>query len=567
MAEDVRTPWLDNYPPGVAEQVEIPRHNLARLLDDAARQFPDAPALHFEGRTFTYAELATRTWTFAGALAGLGVGKGTKVGTILPNCPQAVMTLLGALRLGAIVVQNNPLYTERELVHQLADAGVEVLVCLDLMYGKVKRVRAAHPLREVIVTSVIDELPSLKRLLAPYTRRGRAAMAKLAKDEPVRRWRQVLASSPGPAAETPVDPDTDLAVLQYTGGTTGLSKGVMLTHTNLNANAVQVREWMPDLEPGREVVLAALPFFHSYGLTTCLTLGLKLGAAIVLLPRFELGRVLDAIDQHHPTLFPGVPTMYVAINNAAEGHDLSSIKACVSGAAPLPIEVAEEFERLSGGRLVEGYGLSEASPVTHANPIYGKRKVGTVGMPLPDTLARVTDPADPSRTMPIGEAGELAVKGPQVMRGYWNRPEETAQVLQDGWLLTGDMATMDEEGYFAIVDRKKDMIIAGGYNIYPREVEEVLYEHPKVMEAAVAGVPDAYLGEVVKAFVVLRPGQQATTEEIRAFAKERLARYKVPRLVEFRDELPKTMIGKVLRRKLVEEEQAKAAAGSGREDV
>jgi long-chain acyl-CoA synthetase len=567
MADDLQTPWLDNYPPGVAERVEIPRHNLSRLLEDAARQFPDRPALYFEGRAISYAALADRAWRFAGALAGLGVAKGTKVGTILPNCPQAVVTLLGALRLGATVVQNNPLYTERELGHQLADSGVEVLVCLDLMYEKVKRVRATYPLREVIVTSVIDELATLKRLLAPYTSKGKAAMAKLARDEPVRRWRQVLASSPGAAAETEVDPDGDVALLQYTGGTTGLSKGVMLTHTNLNANAVQVREWMPDLEPGREVVLAALPFFHSYGLTTCLTLGLKLGAAIVLLPRFELKRVLEAIDQYRPTIFPGVPTMYVAINNAAAGHDLSSIKACVSGAAPLPIEVAEEFERLSGGRLVEGYGLTESSPVTHANPVYGKRKVGTVGMPLPNTLARVADPSDPGRTMPIGEPGELAVKGPQVMRGYWNRIEETAQVLQDGWLLTGDMATMDEEGYFAVVDRKKDMIIAGGYNIYPREVEEILYEHPAVMEACVAGVPDAYLGEVVKAYVVLRAGKQATVDDIRRFAKERLAQYKVPRLVEFRDELPKTMIGKVLRRKLVEEERARAAAGSGREEV
>src|SRR4029453_4013476 len=372
MAEDVQTPWLDNYPPGVAEQVEIPRQNLSRLLADAARQFPDRPALHFEGRTLTYAELADATWRFAGALAQLGVAKGARVGTILPNCPQTVMAVLGALRLGATVVQNNPLYTERELAHQLADAGVDVLVCLDLMYEKVKRVRAGVPIREVIVTSVIDELPALKRVLAPYTRKGKAAMARLSRDEPVRRWRQVLASSPGPAPEAEVDPDDDLALLQYTGGTTGLSKGVMLTHTNLNANAAQGREGMPDLEPGREVVLAALPFFHSYGMTTCLTLGLKLGAAIVLLPRFELQRVLESIDHHPPTIFPGVPTMYVAINNAAGGHDLSSIKACVSGAAPLPLEVAEEFERLSGGRLVEGYGLTEASPVTHANPIYGK---------------------------------------------------------------------------------------------------------------------------------------------------------------------------------------------------
>jgi long-chain acyl-CoA synthetase len=304
-----------------------------------------------------------------------------------------------------------------------------------------------------------------------------------------------------------------------------------------------------------------LPFFHVYGLTVCLLLGLRIGAALVLLPRFDLDGVLAAVDKYRPTLFPGVPTMYVAINNAVAkgGHDLSSIKACLSGAAPLPLEVAERFERFSGGRLVEGYGLSESSPVAIANPIYGKRKAGTIGMPLPDTLARVADPSQPDQSMPAGEPGELALAGPQVMPGYWNRPDETAQVLQDGWLFTGDMAVMDEEGYFSIVDRKKDLIIAGGYNIYPREVEEVLYEHPKILEVCVAGVPDSYRGEIVKAFVVLRSGEEASVEELREFAKGRLAAYKVPRSVEFRDELPKTLIGKVLRRALVEEEQAKQA--------
>ena len=280
------------------------------------------------------------------------------------------------------------------------------------------------------------------------------------------------------------------------------------------------------------------------------------------LPRFDLDGVLAAVDKYRPTLFPGVPTMYVAINNAVEkgGHDLSSIKACLSGAAALPLEVAERFERFSGGRLVEGYGLSESSPVAIANPIYGKRKAGTIGMPIPDTLARIADPEDPAKTMPVGEPGELALAGPQVMQGYWNRADETAQVLRDGWLLTGDMAVMDEEGYFSIVDRKKDLIIAGGYNVYPREVEEILYEHPKVLEVCVAGVPDSYRGEIVKAFVVLRSGEQATQDEIREFAKGRLAAYKVPRSVEFRDELPKTLIGKVLRRALVEEEQARQKA-------
>jgi long-chain acyl-CoA synthetase len=559
---DMATPWLDSYPPGVPEHVQVPQENLARLLADAARDYPHAPAFHFEGRTTSYAELAEQAWRFAGALAGLGVTKGTRVGLILPNSPQVIVAFFATLRLGGVVVLNNPLYTERELEHQLGDAGVEVLVCLDLLYERVKPLRQRLGIREVIVTSMLDELPVLKRVLAPYTRRGREASATVSKDEPVQRWRELLRRVDEKPREAGVDPSSDLALLQYTGGTTGVAKGVMLSHANLSANVEQVRAWFPDADPGHEVMMAVLPFFHVYGLTVCLLLGVRLRAALVLLPRFDLSAVVASIDRLRPTLFPGVPSMYVAINNAVAdgGHDLSSIKACLSGAAPLPLEVAERFERFSGGRLVEGYGLSESSPVALANPIYGKRKAGTIGMPLPDTLASVVDPDDPSRALPPGQSGELALRGPQVMLGYWNRPEETAQVLRDGWLLTGDMAVMDDEGYFTIVDRKKDLIIAGGYNIYPREVEEVLYQHPKIQEACVAGVPDQYRGETVKAFVVLRPGERATSEEIREFAKGRLAAYKVPRSVEFRDELPKTLVGKVLRRALVEEERAKVEA-------
>ena len=380
----------------------MPGGNLARLLDDAARDFPSAPALHFQGRTVSYAQLAEQAWRFAGALAGLGVGKGTKVGLVLPNCPQVVIAFFGALRLGAVVVQNNPLYTERELGHQLGDAGVEVVICLDLAYERIKPVREQSAIREVVVTSLLDELPTVRRVIAPYTRRGKAAAAAIGKDEPVRRWRDLMAGAITRAGEAEVDPAGDLALLQYTGGTTGSSKGVMLSHRNLRANTEQVRAWFPDADPGREVMMAVLPFFHVYGLTVCLLLGVRIGAALVLLPRFDLDQVMAAVDRHRPTLFPGVPTMYVAINNevAKGGHDLSSIKACLSGAAPLPLEVAERFERYSGGRLVEGYGLSECSPVALANPIYGKRKAGTIGMPLPDTLARVVDAADPDSSLP-----------------------------------------------------------------------------------------------------------------------------------------------------------------------
>ena len=545
-------------PPGVPEHVDLPKAGLAGLLEDAARDFPHAPALHFEGRTISYAQLHQQARQFSGVLAGLGVGRGTRVGLILPNCPQAVVALFGALRLGATVVQNNPSTPSGSSATSWPTPGSR---CWSASTSPMSGSRGCAP----------DLDPRGDRHLGA----GRAARAQ-AEAGPLhqegqggqRRHRQgragqALARRARVGPETPelaeVDADRDLALLQYTGGTTGVSKGVMLTHANLRANVEQVRAWFPDADPGREVMMAVLPFFHVYGLTVCLLLGLRLGAALVLLPRFDLDGVLSAVDKYRPTLFPGVPTMYVAINNAVEkgGHDLSSIKACLSGAAALPLEVAERFERFSGGRLVEGYGLSESSPVAIANPIYGKRKAGTIGMPIPDTLARVANPDDPSQTMPVGEPGELALAGPQVMLGYWNRPDETAQVLKDGWLLTGDMAVMDEEGYFSIVDRKKDLIIAGGYNVYPREVEEILYEHPKILEVAVAGVPDSYRGEIVKAFVVLRSGEQATTDEIREFAKVRLAGYKVPRAVEFRDELPKTLIGKVLRRALVEEEQAR----------
>ena len=560
---ELATPWLDSYPPGVPERVEVPATNLSRLLEDAARQHPNAPAIYFEGRSTSYAQLADQAWRLAGALAELGVTKGTRVGLVLPNCPQAVVALFGVLRLGAVVVQHNPLYPEQELAQQLEDAEVEVAICIDLAYERVKAVRRRLPVREVVVTSLADELPFFKRLAAPYTRAGRQASAPVGRDEPVRRWRDLLRGRTVRAPEAEVDATKDLALLQYTGGTTGQPKGVMLSHYNLRANAEQLRAWFPAAEVGREVAVLVLPFFHVYGLTVGLLLGVRIAAAMVLLPRFELGRVVAAIDRYRPTLLPGVPTMYAAIAKAAEQHrtDLSSIKACLSGAAPLPRELAERFERISGGRLVEGYGLSEASPVALANPVYGKRKAGSIGMPLPSTLAKVVDPSDPSTAVPTGTPGELAIKGPQVMLGYWRRPEETAAaLLPDGWLLTGDIAVMDEEGYFSLVDRKKEVIIVGGFNVYPSEVERALAEHPAVLDAAVVGVPDPYQGESVKAFVVPRPGHQVVPEELRAFVRERLAPYKVPRAVEVRASLPRGVVGKVLRRALLEEEQGRAGA-------
>jgi len=355
-----------------------------------------------------------------------------------------------------------------------------------------------------------------------------------------------------------VAPD-DRAVFLYTGGTTGVSKGAVLQQRNLVANIYQVKSWCTDLREGKEVALAVLPFFHSYGLTTLLNLGLTSGGKLILMPRFVLEDVLNAIDKLKPTLFPGVPTIYVAINNAPDLHKyhIQSIRICISGAAPLPVEVQQQFEKNTGGRLVEGYGLSETSPVTHANPVYGKRKTGSIGLPMPDTEFKIVDVETGEKELPIGEIGELCIRGPQVMEGYLNMPDENAQSLRDGWFYTGDIAKVDEDGYTYIVDRKKDMVIAGGFNIYPRDVEEVLYTHPKIMEAAVAGINDPYRGETLKAYIVLKEGETMTEEEVFEHCKANLAAYKTPKLVEFRPELPKTMIGKVLRRMLREEEEKK----------
>jgi long-chain acyl-CoA synthetase len=377
---------------------------------------------------------------------------------------------------------------------------------------------------------------------------------------------EMLNSAPAKPPATTVGPD-DPALLQYTGGTTGLSKGAVLTHRNLVANTMQTGAWLmkPALSSvegkndGVEIFLGAIPFFHVYGMTVVMNLCISLGHTMVLLPQFKVQEVLETISKYRPTLFPGVPTMYIAINNYPEvgRYDLRSIKACLSGAAPLPVEVQARFEALTGARLVEGYGLTETSPVTHANPLFGAREVGTIGLPLPDTDAKIVDLESGERTLLPKEIGEVVVKGPQVMAGYWNQPSETAMVLRDGWLYTGDIGYMDSQGYFTIVDRKKELIIAGGFNVYPREVEEPLYEHPKVKEVVAVGLPDPYRGETVKVYIVLKEGERATEQEIIDFCKQRMAKHKVPTLVEFRQELPKTLVGKVLRRALREEEMAK----------
>ncbi|HVE62747.1 MAG TPA: AMP-binding protein [Mycobacteriales bacterium] len=566
-------PWLASYPPDVPADYDFPVVPLTRLLDDAAASFPTGAALAFLGSTITYRDLKDSVDRFATALAGLGVRKGDRVAIVLPNCPQNVITFFAALRLGAVVVQHNPLYTEREMAHQLADCGAKVVVCLDKVYETVAAVRSKTSLEHVVVASLTEYLPTAKQLLLRLplgsAKKSRSQIsADIPSGAPIKRFLALLKAAKVPARQTPVDAKTDLALLQYTGGTTGLSKGAMLTHYNLVANAYQNRLWFPDVQAGREVTLAVLPLFHAYGLTVCMNNSVLLGGTLVLLPRFDLDLVFAAIDEFHPTLFPGVPPIYKAMTDSpkVKAHDLKSIKACISGAMKLPVETQEQFERISGGRLVEGYGMTETSPSTHANPIVGKRKTGTIGLPLTGTECRVVDQDDHTKDVPVGSPGELAIRGPQVFLGYWNKPEDTAATLtDDGWILTGDVAVMDDEGYFAIVDRKKELIIAGGFNIYPSEVEEVLFTHPDVADAVVVGLPDKYRGETVKAYVVPKPGKTLFEKDILRHCEASLTAYKVPKAVEFREELPRTVVGKVLRRVLLEEEKAKAAAAESSE--
>ncbi|SDC64670.1 long-chain acyl-CoA synthetase [Paenibacillus sp. UNCCL117] len=548
-------PWLRHYPAEVPKTYDYPKHNVAEFLVQAAALYPERIALHFLGRKVPYRELLESAYRFANGLKRLGVRHGERVAVMLPNCPQAVIAYYGTLLAGGIVVMTNPLYMPRELEHQLQDSGSRTLVTLDLLFERVMKVVPLTDVRHVVVTSIKDYLPFPKNWLYPLKAKKDGLKRDVVYSDSVLSFLKMLRESPPNPCSMPVDAERDLALIQYTGGTTGTAKGVMLTHYNLTANAIQSRLWAYRSAPAREKYLAALPFFHVFGMTVLMNQSMYLGGTLILLPRFEINQALETIHRHRPTIFPGAPTMYISLihHPDVKRYDLSSIAFCISGAASLPYEVQTEFERMTGGKLIEGYGLTEASPVTHANNIWEKRKLGSIGIPFPDTESKVVHP-DTGEELPAGEIGELIVRGPQVMKGYWNNPAETAAVLKNGWLYTGDLARMDEDGYFYILDRRKDLIIAGGYNIYPREVEEVLFEHPDIAEAVVAGAVDPYRGETVKAYIVLRPGADVDADELKSWCKERLAAYKVPRIYEFRDSLPKTIVGKVLRRKLAEEE-------------
>jgi long-chain acyl-CoA synthetase len=566
-------PWFASYAPDVAKTLEpYPRESLFALLEAATARYPDLPAMAWFGKHLSYRQLLHEVERCSAMLADLGVVKGDRVAMIVPNSPPYVIAYYAAQRLGAIAVGNNPLYTKREMDHQLRDAEPKVVLVADLLYSDFAEVLAGLPDTAVIVTRLNDYMPPVKKLLAPLAvfRKQQKAAGKpwppVPKDAAVMRWSDALSATGAIPPVADVDPETDPAVLIYTGGTTGIAKGAMLSHRNITSNARQATAWISVIEDGKDSMLCALPFFHSYGMLA-MNVGVLNAMKLVPVPNpRDLHMVLELIHKEHATIFPGVPRLYIAINEHPQTpkFDLKSIKACVSGAAPLPLAVAKEFERVTeGGQLVEGYGLTECSPVTHANPFNGVRKPGHIGLPIPDTDVRIISLDDPDQEMPTGEAGELCVKGPQVMLGYWKRPEETALMIRNGWLHSGDVAVMDEQGYFKIVDRLKDMILVSGFNVYPNEVEDVLYHHPAISKCAVIGVPDDRTGERVKAFVVLKEGAHLTGDELIAWCKDPeqgLTGYRVPHEVEFRDSLPETMVGKVLRRVLSEEERTKREA-------
>ena len=557
--------WTRHYPPGVPAHLTIPNRLLTEVVEESVRRWGDRPALVYYGAKWTYREFWAESERFACALAKEGVGPGDRVALYLPNCPAYPIAFFATLRLGAVVVQVSPLYLGQDLVRILKDSEPKALVTLEFLFPNLAKVRGECSVPSVFVARLRELYPWYLRPFVNGVMRRQHLATEFPTGPEVRPWATAL-RAPGSVPLHTGDPATTVAVLQYTGGTTGRPKAAMLSHRNLVANVDQSNAWNTTRHPGEEVILATIPFFHIYGLTVALLLGLSEGSTIVMQTKPEIREVLKLIHRYHPTQFPGVPALYQAFNHQPDlaRYRLRSIRFCLSGSAPLPVEVARRFQELTGAVLVEGYGLTEASPATHANPVEGERRPGSIGLPLPETDQRVVDLEDPSRVLAGNEVGEFCVRGPQVMLGYYRQPEETALVLSaDGWLRTGDVARIDADGYAYIVDRKKDMINVSGMKVYPREVEEVLFQHPGVADAAVVGVPDATHGEVVKAFVVRKPEATVGAEELIRFVRERIAHYKAPRSVEFLGALPRSGVQKVLRRVLRDGATPAAPASPG----
>jgi long-chain acyl-CoA synthetase len=556
-------PWLKHYDEGVPSTIDYPDVPLFFFLEDAARRYPDSTCTIFKGARISYREMDELTDRLAAGLVDLGVKKGDRVGIFMPNTPQFVIAYFAILKAGGVVVATNPLYSPREIEHQANDAGIELMLVMSNFYNTIKEVQSKTKIRTLVVTNIKETLPPILGFMFGLLKEKKEGhYVELGQGDV---WMKDLIDrhqqEDRPKVE--VGPD-DVALFQYSGGTTGVSKGAVALHRNLVANILQISAFVPSVRKGKEVFIMAIPLFHVYGMVAGMGWAIKDAASMVMIPNpRDLKDVLDSLQKYKVTLYPGVPTMYNAINNhpdvIAGKYDLSSIMACISGSAPLLRETKEKFESLTGGKLVEGFGLSEAPTATHCNPLFGENPPGSIGLPLPDVECRIISLDDEVTVMPPGEVGELVIKSPNVMNGYHNMPTETENTLRDGWLYTGDIARMDEKGFFYIVDRKKELIKPGGYQVWPREVEEVIAANPKVLEVGVAGIPDPYRGETVKAWVVLKPDESASVDEIRDWCKERMAKFKVPTHVEFRDELPKTTVGKILRRELVREHKEQEA--------
>jgi long-chain acyl-CoA synthetase len=552
-------PWLKFYEKGVPENIKYEELTMPDYLEKSAKDFPDNTAMVFVGYKLTYRQFKDQVDCFAACLTDFGIKKGDAVSILLPNSIPCVVAYYAILKIGAIVVMNNPLYSDSELEHQFNDSESKVLITIDALGNRMIALRPKTKIKQIVYMGIGDFLNPIKRFLGKKLKKFPFADVKAAPD--VYRWLDCIAKYKPNPPQVKLTSD-DIAMYQYTGGTTGVSKGVVLTHGNLSKQVQQLSAWFPVFIRGKGIMLGALPYFHVFGLSCSMNVTVYSGWSQILIPRPQPQPLLEAIREYKPTFAPLVPTMFIGMLNHPDlkKTDMSCMKVTFSGSAPLPVEVIQEFQKQTGSFISEGFGMTETCPVTHINPFNGKQKVGSIGLPISDTLARIVDLDDGITDMPIGKPGELIIKGPQVMRGYKGMPEETANVLKDGWMYTGDIATMDEEGYFYIVDRKKDMIISGGYNVYPRDIDEVYYENPKVQEACSIGIPDAKRGENVKLFVVLKEGQTATAQEMIEFGKARLAAYKLPTEVEFRKELPKTTVGKILRKELRAEELKKRKA-------
>jgi long-chain acyl-CoA synthetase len=547
-----------SYPEGLRWDANIPAYPLFHMLDVTGRQYGNSPAFDFLGFKMTWGELDRASKRLARSLQDRGIGKGRTVGIFMPNCPYFVIAYYAIARTGATIVNYNPLYSEKELINQINDSGTDTMITcdLDLLYSKMQKMFGTTCLEKLIVAKFTDILPFPKNILFPILKKK--DMAQVKGDDTVEWYHDLIAHDNDPK---PVDIDVDdVALLQYTGGTTGVPKGAMLTHRNIVANTEQCSLWLSGARQGQDKMLGVLPFFHVFAMTTVMNYSVRNALEIVALPRFELEATLKLIHKKQPQFFPAVPAIYNAINNHKKlsSYNLRSLRACISGGAPLPVEVKKKFEATTGCVVVEGYGLTESSPVVSANPVVGLNKAGAIGLPFPGTLVEIINPEDKTTRMGVGERGELCVRGPQVMAGYWNKPEETAAVLKDGLLYTGDVAIMDSDGYLFIVDRIKDMIITNGHNVYPRNVEEAIYLHDAVEECIVAGLPDDSRGEIVKAWIKLKDGESLTIEQMKTFLADKISPMEMPRQVEFRDTaLPKTMIGKLSRKDILAEEMAK----------